>query len=106
MKNNRGIIQYVTESAVDAERIRKINEQFDKILIYLADGVFPEWKKIENLETYFAPERMEYLKATEVGPTDPRTGRAMWDVERDGNDPWCADPYLFGVWDLLSGRET
>ena len=106
MKSNWGIIEYVTEGVVDAERIRKINDQFDKILIFLADGVFPEWKKIESLETYFAPERMEYVKATEVGPADPRTGRAMWDKGRNGNDPWCADAYLFGVWDLLSGRET
>lgn len=106
MERDWGVIQYITEGAVDAGRVKKINEKFDDILTFLADGVFPEWQKIDSLETYFAKERIDYLKATEVGPVDPHTGRAMWDVRPNGErDPWRAGPYLFGVWDLLSGRE-
>lgn len=106
MRHDWGVIQYVTDGAVDAERIQKMNDKFDDILTFLAEGVFPEWKKIESLETFFAEERMEYVQATAVGPTDPRTGRNMWDVRADRNDPWRAHAYLFGVWDLLSGREA
>ncbi|MDE6926503.1 MAG: hypothetical protein K2P59_14825 [Acetatifactor sp.] len=74
-------------------------------------------QKIDSLETYFAEERLDYLKVTGEGPVNPRTGRPMWD-SRSGDDrpllgdmmqeqrhPWRADEYLFGVWDLLSGRE-
>lgn len=106
MKHDWGIIQYVSEGAVDAGHVKKINEKFDDILTFLADGVFPEWQKIDSLETYFAKERMDYLKATEVGPVDPCTNRAMWDVRPDKKDPWRADAYLFGVWELLSGKES
>ena len=106
MNRDWGVIQYIPEGAVDADRVKKINEEFDSILTFLAEGVFPEWQKIDSLETYFAKERIDYLKATEVGPVDSHTGRAMWDVRINGErDPWCAGPYLFGVWDLLSGRE-
>ena len=48
--------------------VERINEKFDDILTYLADGILPEWQKIDSLETYFAKERLEYLKATETGP--------------------------------------
>ena len=31
----------------------------------------------------------------------------MWNLDTEGKpDPWRADDYLFGVWDLLSGREA
>lgn len=101
-----GVLQYIPEGAVDAGRVERINRKFDDILAFLADGLFPEWQKIDSLETYFAKERMEYLKAAEVGPADLHTGRPMWNVRPGQNpDPWCADAYLFGVWNLLSGRE-
>lgn len=46
-------------------------------------------------------------KATEKDPNDPRTGRPMWNLDAEGKpDPWRADDYLLGVWDLLTGKET
>ena len=105
MSRDWGVIQHASE-AVDAAMVEKINQKFDDILTFLADGVLPEWQKIDSLETYFAKERQDYLKATEMGPTDPRTGRAMWNLSTRGQKhPWRADEYLFGVWDLLSGKE-
>ena len=86
--------------------LESINGKFDDILIFLADGVLPEWQKIDSLETYFAKERQDYLKATEKGPVDPRTGRPMWNLDAgEKKDPWRADDYLFGIWELLSGKE-
>ena len=106
MQRDWGVIQYGME-AVDAAMVERINRKFDDILIFLADGVLPEWQKIDSLETYFAKERRDYLNATRTGPKDPRTGRAMWDLDQGGKeDPWRADEYLFGVWDLLNGREA
>ena len=105
MHNGWGVIEYGGE-AVDASAVESINGKFDDILTFLADGMLPEWQKIDSLETYFAKERRDYLKATEKGPNDPRTGRPMWNLDTEGKpDPWRADDYLFGVWDLLSGRE-
>ena len=105
MDNGWGVIQYGME-AVDAAMVESINRKFDDILTYLADGVLPEWQKIDSLETYFAKERRDYLKATEKGPWDPKTARPMWNLYTEGKpDPWRADDYLFGVWDLLSGKE-
>ena len=105
MHNGWGVIQYGT-TAVDAAMVESINRKFDDILIFLAEGVLPEWQKIDSLETYFAKERQNYLKATEIGPADPRNGRPMWDLDTRGKkDPWRANDYLFGVWDLLSGKE-
>ena len=105
MQKDWGVIEYGM-TAVNAAEVEKINKKFDDILTFLADGIFPEWLKIDSLETYFAKERQEYLKATETGPVDPQTGRHMWDVDNQGRrHPWRADDYLFGVWDLLSGRE-
>lgn len=99
------VIQHAGE-AVDSARIEKINRKFDDILTFLADDIFPEWQKIDSLETYFAKERQDYLKATRTGPTDPRTNRSMWDLSDEWKThPWWADEYLFGVWDLLSGKE-
>lgn len=66
--------------------------------------MLPEWQKIDSLETYFARERLDYLKAAEKAPLHPKTGRPMWNPE-DKPDPWRADDYLFGVWNLLSGEE-
>ncbi len=106
MRRDWGVIQYGME-AVDTAMVERINRKFDDILIFLADGVLPEWQKIDSLETYFAEERRDYLKATRTGPKDPRTGRAMWNLDQGGKeDPWRADEYLFGVWDLLNGREA
>lgn len=106
MHKDWGVIQYGTE-AVDAAMVERINKKFDDILIFLADGVLPEWQKIDSLETYFAKERRDYLNATEKGPNDPRTGRPMWNLDAEGKpDPWRADDYLFGVWDLLNGKEA
>ena len=45
--------------------------------------MLPEWQKIDSLETYFAKERRDYLKATEKGPNDPRTGRPMWNLDEE-----------------------
>ena len=105
MHNGWGVIQYGTE-AVDAAMVDSINGKFDDILVFLAEGVLPEWNRIDSLETYFAKERRSYLKATEVGPINPRNGRPMWDLDTgEKKDPWRADDYLFGVWDLLSGKE-
>jgi len=107
-KMQRGweVIQYGT-NAVDDARVKSINGKFDDILTFLADGVLPEWQRIGSLEAYFAKERQDYLKATQKGPTDPRTGRPMWDLDTgEKKDPWRADDYLFGVWDLLSGKEA
>lgn len=105
MQRDWGVIQYGT-TAVDADEVEKINRKFDEILTFLADGIFPEWQKIDSLEAYFAKERQDYLKATETGPVNIRTGRPMWDLdERGQKHPWRADDYLFGVWGLLSGRE-
>ena len=105
MQKDWGVIQYGSE-AVDAAMVERINRKFDDILIFLAGGVLPEWQKIDSLETYFAKERRDYLKATEKGPKAPGTGRAMWDLDLgEKEDPWRADAYLFGVWDLLNGRE-
>ena len=105
MHKGWGVIQHGTE-AVDAAMVENINEKFDDILIFLADGVLPEWQKIDSLETYFAKERQDYLKATEKGPGDPRTGKPMWKLDTEGKKhPWRADDYLFGVWDLLSEKE-
>ena len=106
MRKDWGVIQYGT-TAVNAAAVAGINGKFDDILTYLADGILPEWQKIDSLETYFAKERLEYLKATETGPKDPKTGRPMWNLNTGGKpDHWRADDYLFGVWDLLSGREA
>lgn len=106
MQKDWGVIQYGS-SAVDQAEVEKINRKFDDILAYLAVGIFPEWEKIGSLETYFAKERLDYLKAVETGPNDPRTNRYMWDLSRgDKKDPWRAEEYLFGVWELLSGREA
>lgn len=102
MQRNWRVIQYGTE-AVDPQ---EVSREFDEILTFLADGVFPEWQRIGSLETYFSRERQDYLRAVETGPADPRTGRPMWDARPRGNpDPWRESDYLFGVWDLLSGRE-
>ncbi len=106
MHKGWGVIEYGTE-AVDADMVESINRKFDDILVFLADGVLPEWQKIDSMETYFAKERQDYLKATEKGPKDPKTNRLMWDFDRgEKADPWRADDYLFGVWDLLSGKEA
>ena len=106
MHKDWGVIEYGSE-AVDAVMVEKINQKFDDILTFLADGVLPEWQKIDSLETYFAKERQDYIKATEKGPIDPRArNRTMWDLSAtDKKHPWRADEYLFGVWDLLSGKE-
>ena len=105
MHNGWGVIQYDTV-AVDAAMVESINGKFDDILIFLAEGVLPEWNRIDSLETYFAKERQNYLKATEKGPIDPKTSRPMWDLDTGGKKhPWMADDYLFGVWALLSGKE-
>ena len=105
MHKGWGVIQYGME-AVDAAMVESINGKFDDILIFLAEDVLPEWTKIDSLETYFAKERQSYLKATEKGPIDPRNGRPMWDLDTGGKkDSWRADDYLFGVWDLISGKE-
>ncbi len=106
MQKDWGVIQYGME-AVDAAMVERINQKFDDILIFLAAGVLPEWQRIDSLETYFAEERRDYLKAAETGPKDPRTNRPMWNLDSRGKkDPWRADDYLFGVWDLLIGKET
>ena len=106
MQKDWGVIQYGTE-AVDAATVECINRKFDDILIYLADGMLPEWQRIDSLETYFAKERQDYLKATDTGPQNPRTNRPMWNLDTGGKeDPWRADDYLFGVWNLLTGKET
>lgn len=106
MRRDWGVVQYGTV-AVDAAMVESINRKFDDILIFLADDVLPEWQRIDSLETYFAKERQDYLKATEKGPIDPKTGRRMWDLDLgEKGHPWRADDYLFGVWDLLSGREA
>ena len=105
MKKDWGVIQYGTV-AVDAALVESINGKFDDILAYLADGLLPEWQKLDSLETYFAEERRAYLKAAEKGPADPKNGRPMWNLSPgDWAGPWRSDDYLFGVWDLLSGRE-
>ena len=105
MLNGWGVIEYGME-AVDAAMVEGINRKFDDILTFLADGVLPEWQKIDSLETYFAKERRDYLKATEKGPNDPRTGRPMWNPDGEEKpDPWRADSYLSGVWNLLNGKE-
>ena len=102
MRRNWGVIQYGTE-AVD---LQKVSREFDAILTFLAEGVLPEWQKAGSLETYFSRERQDYLRAVETGPADPRTGRPMWGQTSGGErDPWRENDYLFGVWDLLSGRE-
>ena len=106
MHNGWGVIEYGGE-AVDAAAVESINGKFDDILTFLADGMLPEWQKIDSLETYFAKERRDYLKATEKGPNDPRTGRPMWDLDAEEKpDPWRADSYLYGVWNLLTGKEA
>lgn len=106
MDRNWREIQYGGE-AVDAGRVQAINQEFDDILTYLAEDIFPEWQKIDSMETYFAKERQEYLKAAETGPEEPWVPwRRMWDLGTgDRKDPWRADAYLFGVWYLLSGKE-
>jgi len=106
MQKDWGVIEYCLE-AVDASRVERINDKFDDILTFLAEDVLPEWQRIDSLETYFAEERQEYLEATKKGPTDPKTGRPMWDIDTgEKGAPWRGDDYLFGVWDLLSGKET
>ena len=106
MHNGWGVIEYGGE-AVDAAAVESINGKFDDILTFLADGMLPEWQKIDSLGTYFAKERRDYLKATEKGPNDPRTGRPMWDLDAEEKpDPWRADSYLSGVWNLLTGKEA
>lgn len=102
MKRNWRVIQYGTEAVDPLE----VSREFDAILTFLADGVLPEWGKADSLETYFSQERQDYLRAVETGPVDPRTGRPMWGgAPRGERDPWRENDYLFGVWDLLSGRE-
>ncbi len=101
MHRGWGVIQYGTK-AVDAAMVESINGTFDDILTFLADGVLPEWQRIGSLEAYFAKERQDYLKATEKGPTDPRTGRPMWNLDTGEKEhPWRADDYLFGVWEFF-----
>ena len=105
VKRDWGVIQYGTV-AIDAAMVESINRKFDDILTFLADGVLPEWQKIDSLATYFAKERQDYLKATARGPKNPKNGRPMWNLDTEGKpDPWRADDYLFGVWDLLTGKE-
>ncbi len=106
MQKDWGVIQYGME-AVDAAMVERINRKFDDILIFLADNMLPEWQRIDSLETYFAKERRDYLKATRTGPKNPGTGRPMWNLDMgEKEDPWRADDYLFGVWDLLNGKEA
>lgn len=106
MRKDWGVIQYGTV-AVDAAMVESINRKFDDILTFLADGVLPEWQKIDSLETYFSRERQDYLKATEKGPIDPKNDGPMWNLDTDEKaDPWRAYNYLFGVWNLLSGKES
>lgn len=72
--------------------VERINNKFDDILVFLADGVLPEWQRIDSLETYFAKERQDYLKATQTGPQNPRTGRPMWNLGRGNKEDswrWC-----------------
>lgn len=91
---------------VDAINVDKINQEFDYILTFLAEEVFPEWHKIDSLETYFSLEHQAYLQATETGPIDPLTQWPMWETEAKQNrDPWHARDYTLGVWELLSGKE-
>lgn len=105
MRKGWSVIQHNAQ-AIDADMVEKINQKFDDILTFLAEDVLPEWQKIDSLETYFAKERQNYLQATAKGPVNPQTGRPMWDINfEDDSDPWRANDYLFGVWDLLSGRE-
>ena len=100
LKNNWGDIQYDLEG-VSAE---KINCQFDRILTLLAEEVLPRWQQIDSLEAFFAPERQAYFGAAMTGPLDTRTNRPLWEIKSVPH-PWHADDYLFGVWDLLCGRE-
>lgn len=105
MEKEWGEIQFGSD-AVDADRVGRINQKFDDILIFLAEDIFPEWQKIDSLETYFAKERVDYLKASEVGPKQPWGFRPMWNLGTgDSKDPWRADAYLYGVWELLTGNE-
>ena len=53
MQKGWGVIQYGME-AMDATMVESINGRFDDILIFLADGVLPEWQKIDSLETNHA----------------------------------------------------
>lgn len=100
LKSNWRDIQYDLEG-VNTE---KINFQFDRILTFLAEEVLPRWQQIDSLETFFAPERQTYFEAAMTGPLDTRTNRPLWEI-MPAPDPWHADDYLFGVWDLLCGRE-
>ena len=51
-------------------------------------------------------EMMSAIFCTQMR-VDPKTGRPMWDLDAEGKpDPWRADSYLFGVWDLLTGKES
>ncbi len=102
---NWSVIQYGL-TAIDSDVIKEINEKFDDILEYLADGLLPQWQKISSLECYFAKERIDYLKAVETGPINPYNNRPMWQINcLNENDPWKADHYFWGVWDLLCGEE-
>lgn len=102
---NWSVIQYDL-TAIDCEVVTQINQKFDDILEYLATKLLPEWQKIDSLECYFSKERIDYLKATEVGPINPHTNRPMWQEEAlNENHPWRAEHYFFGVWHLLCGEE-
>ena len=73
-------------------------DEMKQMFLYVAAGnVEPkEWEKWWNSN-----------KATEKDPNDPRTGRPMWNLGAEGKPhPWRSDDYLFGVWDLLTGKEA
>ena len=73
-------------------------DEMKQMFLYVAAGnVEPkEWEKWWNSN-----------KATEKDPNDPRTGRPMWNLGAEGKPhPWRSDDYLFGVWNLLNGKET
>ena len=104
MQRNWSSIEYIYEDI----SVKNIDQEFDYILAFFAEDVFPKWHQIGSLDTYFCDERKDYLNAMLVGPPNLKHPKLfpLWnDREMNNDDSWGLYDYLYGVWDLLCGRE-
>lgn len=104
MQRHWSSIEYIYQDI----SIKDIDQEFNYMLAFFAEDVFPHWHQINSLDTYFCNERKEYLNAMLIGPPNLKHPRILplWnDTEMNNDDSWGINDYLYGVWDLLCGRE-
>lgn len=103
MQKDWQLIEYIHQNM----SVRDIDREFDNILRFFAEDVFPSWNQIDSLDTYFCNERKEYLETMLVGPPNLKHPRILplWDDTAQDDNPWGLHDYLYGVWDLLCGNE-